>query len=376
MKKSETIQVFRDKERDLEKRIIDAVGKVGPRNIAEISRLTRAHQETIRYKFKHRFGRLGLRFHAEVDYGRLGLDLHWLALSISPMYYDNAPALFRLLNKACYLNYFAKVVPGGSFVVRVAIPNGKQTEYAALMKWLKTERVLTDFSLKKVRVSRHVTMNPKFFDFRSHRWEIPWNELGAESARQLPVVEKAAKLAVDYFDLLILKELQIDSTQHMTSIARKLKVNQKTLEYHYRSHVIGQELVRSYFVKWVQDTSKTLSHSVALTRLVFRPQSSSELERVQSAVSKIPFLWEEDLMDDGTYVTGMYVPLNDMLSMLAYVNTELGELGRKVESEYVKTSEASAFTIPYEAWKDGGWSFDTDKMKSEIRNGLSKIRQK
>jgi DNA-binding Lrp family transcriptional regulator len=366
MTNPESIQVFRDKERDVEKRIIAAVGRVGPRNIAELSRLTKVHQETIRYKFKQRFRRLGFRFHAEVDYRKLGLTPYWMNFSLSPSHYGTAPELFRLLNRSAYLNYFAKVMPKGNYIARIATPAGKSDDYTTLLKWMNTQGILTSFTIREASVSRHVSMNPDFFNFRSRRWEIPWDEVEKTPSRPIPVTRRAGSTPVDYHDLLILKELQKDSTQHLTSIARNVKVNQKTLEYHYRTHIVKEKLVQFYFVRWAQDTSKTLAHSVALTRLVFHNLSDASLRSVQTTISKIPFLWMEDLMDDRTYVASLYVPLGDMLSLFGYVNSELGELGSAVDVEYVKTNQASSFTIPYEMWEDREWKFKVHDMKSAI----------
>jgi len=372
----ESVQRFVDKQEDVETRIIEAVGKVGPRNIAEISRITRVHPETIRYKFGKRFSRLGLRFHAEVDYQRLGLNLRWGTFQFSPSHYEKAPLLFRLLNRFGYLNYFGKIVPSGHYMARFGVPNRMQKEHEALFSWLMKEGVILGFTLQDARISRHVTMSPGFFNFKSGRWEIPWKELRNLPPRPLPVTGRGVKYLKDYDDLLIMKELQKDSMQHITSIARKLKINGRTLEYHYRVHVIGQGLVRSYFVRWAQDTSKTLVHSVALTRLVFHTANGTELREVQAVVSKIPFLWMEDLMEDGTYVASMYVPSTDTLSLFGYLNDELGELGPRVETGFVKTSEASSFTIPYEMWQNGEWSFEASKMKAAILKEYHSTPQK
>jgi len=112
---TKSIQTTRDESPDLEARIIAAIGAAGPRNVAQISRMTHAHQETIRYKVKKRFGRLGFRFHAEVDFEKLGLTLHWATLDFTKEYYGMAPQILRALNQVGYLTYFAKLVPQGTY---------------------------------------------------------------------------------------------------------------------------------------------------------------------------------------------------------------------------------------------------------------------
>ena len=52
MPHAKSIERSRDESPDLEARIIQAIGAAGPRNVAKISRVTGAHQETVRYKIK------------------------------------------------------------------------------------------------------------------------------------------------------------------------------------------------------------------------------------------------------------------------------------------------------------------------------------
>ena len=376
MESPESLQKFTKRQGDVEARIIDAVGRIGPRNIAEISRITRVHPETVRYKFRKRFNRLGFRFHAEVDYGRLGLTLRWGTFRLSPLYYRKAPQLFRLLNKMGYLNYFGKIVPSGSYVARFGIPDDLQTEHESLFSWLMKKGVLASFSIQDARVSRHLTMNPRYFDFKSNRWEIPWKELKDLPERPLPLSSRRVASVEDYDDLLILKELQKDSMQHVSKIAKSVNRNDRTLEYHYRTHVLPRKLIPSYFVRWTQDTSKTLAHSVASARLTFLSEGTDNVRRIQSTVSKIPFLWMEDLLEDGSYVASVYAPLNELMLLYGYLNDELGDLGTSVETGFVKANEASSFTIPYEMWKDGEWRFDLGEAKALILREYSSALKK
>ena len=129
MSQPKAVEVTRGEPPDLEARIISAIGKAGPRNVAQISRMTGAHQETIRYKLKKRFGRLGFRFHAVVNYNKLGLHLHWAALDFSKAYNPVAPQMLRALNQVGYLVYFAKIIPQGNYDALFAIPENTADQY-------------------------------------------------------------------------------------------------------------------------------------------------------------------------------------------------------------------------------------------------------
>jgi DNA-binding Lrp family transcriptional regulator len=365
--RSKAIETLGDEPPALEARIITAVGSAGPRNVAQISRMTGAHQETIRYKLKKRFARLGFRFHAEVDYGKLGLRLHWATLDFDQAYYDMAPQILRALNQVGYLTYFAKVVPQGNYTALFALPGNTSEEYNGFLSELKNKGIMRNFTLSEALASRRKAMDPRYFNFRSGRWEIEWAKIAEQAPVLLPTAPRPEISEFDHYDLLVIKELQKDSLQHLTGIARKLKVHQKTLEYHYRTHVQKWKLIPSYKIRWVQDVTKRPIHSTAVTQLMFHGLSGQEFAEVQAAISKIPFLWSEDLLQDGSYIAIMYVPLTDMISVTSYINQALPNLSSKIDVGFVKPQEASSFTIPYHMYQDGNWKFDVRRMETALR---------
>ena len=335
--------------------------------MAQIARMTGAHQETIRYKIKKRFGRLGFRFHAEVDFAKLGLDLHWGNFSFAKPYYDMAPQILRALNRVGYLTYYAKIVPQGNFITLFALPRNTGPQYAEFLAGLRKDGVLTDFSLNEVLVERHKPMDPRFFNFRSGRWEVEWNKVAASSASPLAPRKRPPEENFDSYDLLIIKELQKDSLQHLTEIARKLKVHQKTLEYHYRTHVNKWRLIPSYRVRWAQDITKRLVHSVATTHLTFHDLAPREFAEVQAQISKIPFLWLEDLFRDGTYSVMFYTPLTDLIEMSSYISNLIPEAVSKMELGFIKPSDSASFTIPYEMYQGKEWKLNLHQMETALR---------
>jgi len=364
---TKSIQTTRDESPDLEARIIAAIGAAGPRNVAQISRMTHAHQETIRYKVKKRFGRLGFRFHAEVDFEKLGLTLHWATLDFTKEYYGMAPQILRALNQVGYLTYFAKLVPQGTYSALFTLPDNTVDQYKTFLAGLGQKRILNGFTLEEVIASRHKVMDPHFCNFRSGRWEIEWSKVSEQPSVSMPHGSRARKEDFDYYDLLIVKELQKDSLQHLTGIAKKLKVHQKTLEYHYRTHVQKWKLVPSYTIRWTQDTTKRLVHSVAATLVAFRNLSRSEFTEVQAAISKIPFLWTEDLLHDGTYIATLYVPVTDMVNVTSYISGALPNLSSRVEIGFIEYANATSFTIPYNMYQGGKWKFDLRRMETALR---------
>jgi len=360
------------KAEQIEEKLVRAVQEVGPRNIALLSRETGAHPETIRYKVKRQFKKLGIRIHAEVDYRKLGLVPIWADLSFSPKFGGSIERVFDALNKYAYLVYYAKLLPRGDFTCMFAVPEGKKGQQEELLAHMKRSGILLDFDTNETVASRINRMDPSFFDFQSGSWQVDWNRVKLSKGSELKVQGGTPSAKVDLYDLLLIKELQIDSLQHLVAIAKKVKVHSKTLEYHYRAHVQAEKLIPSYYLRWMHDIERSITHTVLTTQFTFR-NLGADVKRVQRVMSKIPFLWSEYIFKDGTYVAFTNTPIREATTILDYLNSEVPGLYEKVEMAYVKKNEANLFTIPYEMYKDG-WSYDLKKAKSAV-SSIQKKKQ-
>ncbi len=363
------MQAFRDESLELEARIIEAIKRVGPKNVSLLAKMTGAHQETIRYKIKKQLRGLGFRIHADVDFGKIGLVLHWSTLKFSRQYLQSANRILTILNEIGYLTYYAKIIPQSHYVALFALPAGSTNEYRKFLGYLQKLGIIEDFSFAETLVSRHNSMNPKYFNFQSGKWDVDWSRVKLDQGNPLRVDGQKVEGWPDYYDLLIIKEYQIDALQHVAAIARKLKLNQKTLEYHYRAHIQKEKLIPRYNVRWTQDIEKSLSHSVQLTRLTASGLDADEFLKLQRIISKIPFLWAEELLGDKTYIATLLIPAQEAITTFDFLSTEVPNLGAKLNVGFIKPHDAYLFTIPYNMFGEG-WSFDLDELKSRFNKAL------
>jgi len=345
---------------------------MGPKNVSKLSKLAGAHPETVRYKLNTRFKKFGFHIHAEADYRKLGLVPHWAELRLSPKLAGSPRSLFLAMNEHAYLVYYGKLLPQGNFVCLFAIPEGREREHKILLAHLQSSGMLQSYTLNEVVGSRRPAMNPRFFNFQSNRWDVDWNDVKLSHASDLKVETEVQHVDVDYYDLLLVKELQMNALQHIVSIAKKVRVNQKTLDYHYRVHVQKEKLVSGYLVRWQHDIERSVSHSALMARLTFRNLGNS-FASVQRAVSKIPFLWAEEVQADGTYIATVHIPVQEATSTFDYLNSQMPYSYGEVELSFVKRSDASAFTIPHQMF-DNGWKYDLEEMKRSFRSFKQKRR--
>jgi len=354
-----------EKELDgVEARIVQAVKEHGPRNVALISRLTGVPVETVRYKIGRQLTSLGFRYHAEPNYGKLGLSLRWARLSFEPGFSESASLLLDKLNESAYLVYYARVIPSGSYVCLFAMPPALAPAYRSLLDYVVGLGVLRKYEMEEVAFSQHYSFNPKYFNFQTAKWEVDWKEVELESPPS-EIRPPSPPVSVDKYDLLLVKELQINSLRHDIDIAKKLGVAPPSLGYHLREHVEGAGLIDRYIVRWMEDVTKTLAHTVLLTRVVVRGLGRAQIKRAHEAFGRVPFTWSVYIMKDGTYASTMCVPVEEAVTTFDYLRRELAGFSDRIELEYIKPHDAQLFTIPYNMY-EGRWVSGVDRLKPSI----------
>ncbi len=356
-----------------EARIVEAIKEHGPRNVALISRLTGVPAETVRYKIDRQLTSLGFRYHAEPNYGKLGLSLHWARLRFEPSFSESASLLLDKLNESAYLIYYARVLPSGSYVCLFALPPSMVAAYGSLLEYVADLGVLREYEMEEVAFSQHYSFDPKYFNFQSAKWEVDWRKVELESPPS-EMRPPSPPAAIDKYDLLLVKELQIDSLKHDADIARKLGVAPPSLGYHMRAHVDRKGLIDRYIVRWMEDVTKTLAHSVLLTRVVVRGLSRAQARRAHEAFARVPFTWSVYITKDGTYMSTLCIPVEEAVTTFDYLRTQLADFSESIQIEYIKPHDAQLFTIPYNMF-EGEWTSGVDRLRPTIVD-LVKARKK
>ena len=108
-----------------------------------------------------------------------------------------------------------------------------------------------------------------------------------------------------------------------------------------------------------------MSHSVVVTRVTFKGLSASEFLKTQAAMSKIPFLWAEELLKDGTYIATLCIPVQENFTTFDYLDSQVPNLGEKAQVGYVSPRDAYLFTIPYNMF-ERKWKFDLNRLRSDF----------
>ena len=372
---------LRPTQTDVTATVVEAIKKVGPRNSTLISRITGIPTETVRYKINKQLTAKGFRIHVIVDVHKLAMKRQSLVLDFSDDYREIAPQILESFNQLAYLIYYGRTMPKGEFITLVTLPTDFEAEYVGFLDGLVKMGMLRSYDRTQLEWIHYHSFRPEYFDFPSKSFDIDWQRLGTVKVRtgEDYATTISKKPIADYSDLLILKELQINSLQSIVDISRKVKIHPKTLRYHYNQHILRRKLVSEYGVRWMGDIESTRRHAILYMRFFVRDASSRELALAQDVFLRLPFVWSDALSEDSRlYMVEVSLPISQYIDMMEYVTRKIGSIARKLDFIFIDRSATNAFTTPYHMFREGAWVFNPDdslERFSRLAMEIDKIKK-
>ena len=351
-------------------RLIKAIEKVGPRNAALIARITGIPERTARYWIKVKLPGLGFVFRPVVDESRLGLVKHLMRARFRDDLEHAALNVLDVLGRRAYLTYYAGLMPHDEFIALVDLPVNMEDNYKALLYELANAGVLDSYELYPLDEVWKTSTDVRYFDFNRGTWALDVVVPDEEIGERTTVIKRAncEEPSIDKIDLLIVKELQKDALQPFTQMAETLGVDEATLRYHYREHVLNG-IISGYVVHWHLKGSLLRGDSMGLVLL--SEVDEGMFARMSSILAKIPFSRFEGIsIEHALYVLIMEVPTSWLASTLKLIRG--ARLPRGAELTFIDGLRIGNFTIPYKLYDDEvGWTFDKKSVRNEVDRVLS-----
>lgn len=351
-------------------RILEGLGKHGPRNVTEVARKLDMPAETLRKRLKRLTSRFFLRLNVNIYHTFLGLKKALVFAEAVPGYED---LLFNCLKQNDF--WISLVRCYGVFegcVGVFTIPNDHCAEFEQFLEKGKKLGVIRNSEVFWCTCFQAIHSRCKWFDRKSQTWNFQWDkwirEIPVENT-ELPytlVDPKGFPIKGDYIDVFILKELEKDATTSFADIAKMLGVSPQSIGYHYRNHIIERGILEGFEVT---DFHFGTADSNFLY-FVFGFDSAEKLAKFASSLLDKPFVRTlGKVLGQNALYGYIYLPNSEFRRFIDSLS-ELIRTGFLQGYNYViqDLQKSSRQTISYEYFRHGTWMYDHKKHVHNINN--------
>ena len=355
------------------------IAQVGPR-INEVARRSQQYKESVRYRYRKFFLKKGIPIQASPNYPRLGLIRLVVLAKLAPELESRAAAIFTSMSDSCYLRSFTRTIIEHEYIIHVAVPKQLKDECSAAFKRFLDAGLFTECRILEFEDFRNPPMKTEFYNFRDETWKFQWPKPGDEKPT-LPLKTHEKIERYDRFDLLILKELEIDANRKLVQISKRVGVPVRLLQFHYLKHVEGRNLVRAYRLHW-PGSRYDFEHGKIITRknhyveatILLEGATKSENAELRVLLNRIPFLWSEAI--EPNYCAEVFVPNDLYIGFLEYLEDFAGRVGEKMRVLVMDQDRALRFTLPHNLFdsETKNWRLDKDNIDGMLHDLAPSIK--
>jgi hypothetical protein len=362
--------------------LVDAIRRYGARNLSRLSRLTGIPQETVNYKLTKQFPKLGLTVRVSVNYERLGLKRLVCEADINPELNSRAGDIFDAMAHHAFLTYQARqlTVPGYSHFLMFAVPVSLIAEFRAFMDGLVSKGVLTRYTLSEISWLRHLSLDPRFYDFVNRSWHVNWKwvaETEGVLVEEPLLIDPQEEPKIDKIDLFAVTQLQVNALQKLVAIARKFDIDPKLLRYHFHRHV--EPVISGYYVSWLGAYRDNLKRNLVHMVFKFFGLDGQALRRAREIFNRVPFTWAEAAGPEGGYYAFLHIDSRLFEETMLFLKFMLGPIQDKAKTillDGVSRDSNWTYSVPFEMFEEGRWVFRPQEAYEAVTAliGKEKIR--
>jgi DNA-binding Lrp family transcriptional regulator len=356
------------------------ITELGP-NISEIARQLGQFKESVRYRYKEKLLNKGFSLRVAVDHEKLGLRRLVMVFEFSDQVQPVVEKFFRLMSEEAYVVSYEKVLPDGRYLVHASVPDEYVEAYREFLGSLQAAGYVKSIEFHSFAWFRNVPMKTEMYDFDQGRWDFDWSP-ESRYDRASASHFASSKERFDSIDLRVLKELQKDGNKTLAQMAIDLRVNYKTLTWHFRNHIEERKLIRGYVINWLGSRyesrlGKALhkKHKYVYIAALFSNMDAAKKIEVMSRMNKLPFMWSEAAGEE--YEAELAFPIESFTEGLHYIAEVMSSV--KVTGRYyiIDQAHSMSFSIIPKLYDDAKqtWRFDKIALMALIDSLLTEQKK-
>lgn len=355
-------------------KILEGLSQLGPRNLTLIAKHLDMPLATLRYRVIRMLDNSLLFLHLNPYHTYMGLKKAVVFVEAIPGYED---VLYDCLGVNDFWIFLCRIYgPYEGWGGVWTIPKENDRDFEYFLQSLIDSGVAMSFEVNWTTCREGIPVKSRWFNIEENAWTFNWKEWVNEVETiegKLPwtLIEPADwPIKVDYEDLLIIKELEMDGRKTLTDISKKLGISVEKLKYHFREHVSKRGLMEGYEIDIAR--FPLLFSNYLFFRFEF--DSYDKFVRFTTSLHDKPFpLNLGKVLGENALISQIYLPVREFRKFIDTLS-ELIKLGLLKTYQYFiqDVNKTWRETIPYEHFKDGKWNYDGKKHLEELGKILNK----
>ena len=351
--------------------ILEGLALHNPRNISDLAKQLRMPRPSLRYRIKNLHSHFSLNLYGNIYHTFIGLRKVIVFADAKPGYEE---LLYECLKTNDYWLYVSQCIGALRCLAVYGIPAGKEKEFEGFISQLQEISLVHSISFFWSTCVQTINATGAWFDKASEEWSFPWDSWVEEVQRtqaELPYTLKEPDAYVqkaDWLDIMMLKELEKDSTIKLTEIAKKLGTSLERVIYHFKNHVLEKGMFEGYQV--IAEHYKSLFADSYFFQFYFKNREN--LTKFACSLLYKPFArYMGKEYGKNRLFAQIYLP-KEQLGNFQKAISKLIRTGLLETYEYViqDTTRTQRQTISYEFFKDNKWEYDDKKYVEKLRSAV------
>ena len=354
--------------------ILEGLALYNPRNLSDLAIHLKMPRPSLRYRIKNLRSDFSLGLYGNIYHTFIGLRKAIVFTDAKPGYED---LLYECLKANDYWLYVSQCIGAFRCLAVYGIPAGREEAFGEFMNQLQEISHVRNVSFFWSTCVQTINATAAWFDKTSEEWSFPWDSWVEEVRRteaELPYTLKepdAYTQKADWLDIMILKELEKDSTIKLTEIARKLDTSLERIMYHFKNHVIEKGMFEGYQI--IAEHYKNSCADSYFFQFYFK--NPENLTKFACSLLHKPFArFMGKEYGKNRLFTQIYLP-KEQLSNFMRANSKLVREGLLETYEFVAQdlTRTQRQTISFEFFKDGNWEYDEEKYTEKLRSTVKQF---
>jgi len=359
-------------------KILEGMSLLGPRNITLIARHLDLPTTTVRYRVNRMLEKSILFLHLNVYHTYLGLKK---AVIYAEAVIGKEELLLKCLKKLDYWIFLCRIYgPFEGCAAIYTVPKGRDEEFISYLTHLKKIGVAKSFEVNWTTCHEGIPVRTRWFDNEEGIWIFNWDEWIKEVETidgELPwtMVEPTDwPTLVDYEDLLIIKELEIDGKKTLSDISRKMKIPLETIKYHYREHIQKRGMIEGYQVEIYRFPSLLCEYLF----FKFEFNTYEQFKRFSLSLHDKPFPFHMGkILGENSVSSHIYLPKWEYRKFVDALGILKNKGLLKNYTCYIQDAlKVWRETIPYQHFKDGKWEYNLDPVYEKVEEYVKEHKKK